>query len=370
MRKVVLQVLLAAATLAASIAPVMAASDSYLVFAGTYTNKGSQGIYAWKFNAAKGRAESVGLVGTTTSPSFLALHPNQTTLYAVNETGNFQGQKSGAVSAFQINPQTGKLKLINQVSSHGDGPCHVEADATGKTLAVANYGGGNFTWYPLRSDGGIGDSFTVISNQGGGPVQSRQEGPHGHSVNFAPDNRHMLAVDLGTDSILNSSYDATTGQLAAATPARISTKPGSGPRHLVFSADGKHCYVINEIDSTVVAYAYDADTGDLKELQRLSTLPAGFTGENSTAEIALHPSGRFLYGSNRGHDSMAGTVPSGGKTPRGFAIEPKGRFLFAANQDSDNITVFRVSEKTGLLKPTGTVLSVSTPVNVLFLPVR
>ena len=358
------------------------AADPYFLYAATYTSKGSQGIYAWRVDGSSGKTAPVGLVAATQDPSFLAIHPNQKVLYAVNETSSFEGQKSGSVSAFTIDRVTGKLKLLNRVSSHGDGPCHVAVDATGKLLAVANYGAGNFATYPLEADGSIGKTFHVISSQGTGPNAERQEGPHGHSVNFAPDNRHMLATDLGTDSVLISAFDAAAGTLDPAVPPRVAVRPGSGPRHLVLSRDGKYCYVINEIDSTIDAYQYDTETGNLTPMQHVSTLPAGFSGENTTAEIALHPSGKFVYGSNRGHDSIAvfavdektgqlslvEITKTGGRTPRGFALDPKGRYLFAANQDSDNVTMFRVSPKTGKLTAMRTTLSVKTPVSLLFLP--
>lgn len=358
------------------------AADPYLLYVGTYTGKGSQGIYAWRMDGASGKATPLGLVAATESPSFLALHPNQKVLYAVNETSSFEGQKSGSVSAYAIDRVKGTLKLLNRVSSHGDGPCHVAVDATGKLLAVANYGGGNFATYPLEADGSIGKAFHVISSQGSGPNAARQEGPHGHSVNFAPDNRHMLATDLGTDSVLISTYDAAAGSLDPSVPPRVSTRPGSGPRHLVFSRDGKYCYVINELDSTIDAYQYDAETGNLTPLQHVSTLPPGFSGQNTAAEIVLHPSGRFVYGANRGDDSIAvfaideytgqlsplDITPTGGRTPRNFTIDQKGRYLIAANQDSDNITTFRINAKTGKLRPTRTTLEVKSPVCVLLVP--
>ncbi len=362
--------------------PLLKAADPYFLYVGTYTNKGSQGIYAWRMDGASGKTTSLGLMAAAPDPSFLALHPNQKILYAVNETSNFEGQKSGSVSAYAIDRVTGKLTLLNRVSSHGAGPCHVAADAAGKLLAVANYGGGNFATYPLEANGSIGKSFHVISSQGSGPVGARQEGPHGHSVNFAPDNRHMLATDLGTDSVLISAYDAAAGSLEPGVPPRVAARPGSGPRHLAFSRDGKYCYVINELDSTIDAYQYDAETGNLTAMQHVSTLPAGFSGVSTAAEIVLHPSGKFLYGSNRGHDSIAvfaidehtgqlsavEITPTGGRTPRSFTVDNKGRFLIAANQDSDSITMFRIHAKTGRLTPMHTTLPVKSPVCVLLMP--
>lgn len=365
-------------------ATLMPAADPYYLYVGTYTNKGSQGIYAWRVDGQTGKTSPLGLVAAAADPSFLALHPNQKVLYAVNETADFEGQKSGSVSAYAIDRTSGKLKLLNRVSSHGAGPCHVAVDATGKLLAVANYNSGNFASFPLEADGSIGKAFHVISSEGTGPNAARQEGPHGHSVNFAPDNRHMLAADLGTDSVLNSSYDAAAGSLVPGVPARIAVRPGSGPRHLVLSRDGKYGYVINELDSTIDAYQYDAETGNLTGMQHVSTLPPGFSAANTTAEIALHPSGKFIYGSNRGNDSIAvfavdekngqlspvDVTPTGGRTPRSFTLDQKGRFLFAANQDSDNITMFRVNAKTGKLTPLHTVLAVKSPVCVLLLPAK
>lgn len=363
-------------------AALLPAADPYFLYTGTYTDKGSEGIYAWRVDGASGKSAPLGLVAASANPTFLALHPNQKVLYAVNETSDFEGQKSGSVSAYAVDRVSGKLKLLNRVSSHGAGPCHVAVDATGKLLAVANYGGGNFATYPLEADGSIGKAFHVISSQGSGPNTARQEGPHGHSVNFAPDNRHMLATDLGTDSVLVSAFDAAAGSLVPGVPPRVAVRPGSGPRHLVFSRDGKYCYVINELDSTIDAYQYDAETGNLTAMQHVSTLPAGFSGQSTAAEIALHPSGKFLYGSNRGHDSIAvfaidehngqlspvEIVATGGRTPRNFTLDQKGRWLFAANQDSDNITMFRINSKTGKLTPFHSSLTVKNPVCVLLMP--
>jgi 6-phosphogluconolactonase len=349
------------------------------VYVGTYTGPTSKGIYAYRFDAA-GRLTPLGLVAESVNPSFLAVDPSRRFLYAVNEISNFGGQKSGAVSAFAIDRGTGKLTFLNQVSSRGAGPCHVGLDKTGKYVLVADYEAGSVAVFPVLADGRLGEASAFVQHQGHGVNPERQEGPHAHSIALSPDNRFALAADLGLDELLVYRFDATQGSLAANRPPFAKVHPGAGPRHFDFSPSGKFVYLINEMGSTVTAFSYDAARGALRELQTISTLPKDFKGQSDAAEVQVHPSGKFLYGSNRGHDSIAvfaidarnGTlapaehVLTQGKTPRNFAIDPTGSYLFAANQDSNNIVVFRIDSQTGHLTPTGQVLEVSSPVCVTF----
>lgn len=363
------------------VAPETAPSKTeYLVYIGTYTRENSKGIYAYRFDAATGKLSALGLAAETPHPSFLTVHPNRRYLYAVNEIDNYDGQKSGSVSAFAIDPKTGKLTLLNKVSSHGAGPCYVAADRSGKNVLLANYGGGSVAVFPVNEDGLLGQASAFVQHTGSSLDPRRQQRPHAHSINISPDNRFAVAADLGLDQLLVYRFDPAKGSLTANEPAFARLSPGAGPRHFAFHPGGRYGYVINELQSTVTLLAYDAARGSFKELQTISTLPKDFQGNNSTAEIQVHPTGRFLYGSNRGHDSIAvftidrdkGTLTSvehvstQGKTPRNFGIDPTGSYLFAANQNSNNIIVFRMDPKTGRLTPTSQILDVPTPVCVKF----
>ena len=356
-------------------------SGDWIVFVGTYTRAPSKGIYAYRLRPGGELTPmgTAGLAAGTDSPSFLAVHPNQRFLYAVNEVSKYEGRDAGSVSAFAIDRATGVLTLLNRVSSRGGGPCHVSLDATGKWLFVANYGGGSVAAFSVQDDGRLGEASAFFQHAGSSVNKDRQSGPHGHAVTVSPDNRFVLAADLGLDKVLTYRIDPRAG-LVAADPPFSTIAPGSGPRHLAFRPDGKFAYVLSEMLSKVVAMRYDAARGTLTEIQTLSTLPEGFTGDNSGAEIAVHPNGRFLYSSNRGHDSIAtfriddakGTltaldrVPTQGKTPRNFAIDPSGRFLLAANQNSGTVVPFRVDPATGALTPAGTTIQVPFPVSVVF----
>jgi len=322
------------------------AKDS-LLYIGTYTGPKSQGIYAYRFDAGTGRLTSLGLAAESVNPSFLAVDPSRRFLYAVNELSDYQGAKSGGVSAFAIDGRTGKLKFLNEVASRGAGPCHVSLDKTGKYVLVANYDGGSVAVFPVLKDGRLGEASAFVRHQGHGVNPQRQEGPHAHSIRTSPDNRFALAADLGLDELLVYRFDPAKGSLTPNAPASGKVPAGAGARHFDFSPGGGFVYAINEMGSSVTAFSYNAATGVLRELQTISTLPQGFKGQNDDAEVVLHPSGRFLYGSNRGHDSIAvfaihaqkGTltpvedIPTQGKTPRNFAIDPTGAYLFAANQD-------------------------------------
>jgi 6-phosphogluconolactonase len=316
------------------------------------------------------------LAGETKNPSFLALHPSGRFLYAVGEIDSFDGRKTGAVSAFAVDPKTGDLTLLNQQASEGGGPCHLVVDRAGRNVLVANYGGGTVAVLPIGDDGRLAKASSVQVHTGNGPNKGRQEKPHAHGIYLDADGRHALAPDLGADRVFVYRFDAGRGALEPQGAAAL--EPGSGPRHLAFDPAGRHVYVIDELASTVTAFAYDAAKGALQALQTVSTLPAGFGGASTAAEVALTPDGRFLYASNRGDDSLAqfsvagdgrltaaGHFPAGGRTPRHFAIEPSGRFMLVAHQGSNSIAILRVDGATGRLSPTGAALSLSKPVCVL-----
>lgn len=357
-----------------------AGKHSYLVYVGTYTGPESKGIYAFRFDESSGRATSLGIVGETANPSFLTTDRTSAHLYAVNEVGDYQGQKSGGVSAFDIDRDTGKLSFLNEVSSRGAGPCYLTIDKTGKYVLVANYDAGNVAVFPILADGRLGEASSVVQHTGHGSNPERQEGPHAHEIEMSPDNRFALVSDLGLDKLLVYQFDPTKGSLTVNSAPVAEVAPGAGPRHFAFHPSGKFVYLINEMGGSVTVFRYDARTGTLHNLQTVSTLPSGFAGKNDSAEIEVHPSGKFLYGSNRGPDNIAvfsinrakGTlsaidhVPTKGKTPRNFAIDPSGRYLFAANQASNNIVVFRIHPSSGRLTPTGQVLEVPSPVCVKF----
>jgi 6-phosphogluconolactonase len=373
--------LLAAALL---VAPVGRGAEKgrSLVYVGTYTGGESKGIYAWRFDAGSGAATPLGLVAETANPSFLAVDPANRYLYAAAEISSNGGKREGAVSAFAIDAATGKLTLLNQVSSRGAGPAFVTVDHTGRNLLVANYSGGSVAVCPIRSDGRLGEATAFIQHTGSSINPQRQREPHAHSINVSPDNRFAIVADRGLDKLLVYRFDAAKGALTPNDPPFTAVKPGSGPRHFTFHPSGKFAYLINDLASTVTAFSYDAARGALTELQTVSTLPKDFTGNSTAAEVQVDAAGRFLYGSNRGHDSIAvfaidpskGTLtpiqhaPTQGKTPRNFRIDPTGSYLFAANQDSGSVVIFRIDAKTGRLTPTGQVLAVASPVCVKFVP--
>ena len=363
-----------------------AANGKYFIYVGTYTEEGSKskGIYAYRFDPATAEITPVGLAAETINPSFLAVHPNHRFLYAVNEVGKYKDQNSGAISAFAIDQSTGKLTFLNQVASRGADPCYITLDKTGEYVLVANYTGGSVAVFPVLEDGRLGEASAFVQHQGHGTNPERQERPHAHSIDLSPDNHFALVDDLGLDRVIAYRFDGAKGSLTPNEPAFAKADAGAGPRHFVLHPNSKFAYVINEMQSTVTAFAYNAAGGKLRPLQTISTLPKGFKGQNDDAEVQVHPSGKFLYASNRGHDSIAvfavdptkGTltlvedVPTRGKTPRSFEIDPTGSLLFAANQKSDNIVVFRIDAGTGRLTPTGKVLEVGAPVCVKFVGVE
>lgn len=350
------------------------------MYIGTYTRSTSKGIYAYHFDSATGKATPIGLVAETENPSFLAIHPNQRFVYAANEISMYQGQAAGSISAFAIDPATQALKPLNRVSSRGSGPCHVTVDKTGKWLFAANYNSGSVAAFPIHEDGSLGEASAFFQHAGSSVNKQRQTGPHAHVVALSPNNRFVLVADLGLDQAFTYRIDPAKGGLTPNDPPFAKLAPGSGPRHVAFRPDEKFVYALSEMLSTVTTFRFDGSHGSLKELQTLSTLPKGFSGTSTTAEIVVHPDAKFVYTSNRGDDSIAifridpsrGTLtfvdrtPTQGKTPRNFAIDPSGTFLLAANQDSGNIVTFRIDGGTGRLTPTGEVLDVPSPVCILF----
>jgi 6-phosphogluconolactonase len=352
------------------------------MYVGTYTDNHSKGIYAYRFDPATGESNAIGLVAATDNPSFLAVAPNNRLLYSVNELDNFEGKSTGAVSVFAIDRETGKLKLLQQVSSLGGGPAHLSVDKTGRYLLVANYDGGNVAVFPIEPDGRLGQHTAFVQHVGSSVNPKRQAGPHAHSILVSNDNRFAVSADLGLDQVLVYRFDAQKGSLAANDPKFATVDPGSGPRHLTFAPSGEFLYVVGEMASSVTVFAYDASQGRLQNKQTLSTLPPAFHGQDTAAEIVVDANGRFLYVSSRGADSIAvfaikpgsGTlslvemVSSGGKTPRNFAIDPTGKWLFAANQDSNNIELFHIDPDTGRLKQTSQALQLTSPVCIVFVP--
>lgn len=357
---------------------------NFFVYVGPYTGPKSQGIYVYKYESATGRLTPLGLAAESTNPSYLAIHPNHRFVYAANEIGNFAGQKSGGVSAFAMDGKTGKLTLLNEVASGGVDPCHLMVDKTGKYVLVANYTSGSVAAFPILADGRLGKASSFVQHNGHSINPERQQGPHAHCILPSPDNRFVLAADLGADRVVVYRFDAALGKLTPNNPPYAEVKAGSGPRHLAFHPNGKFLYVNSEMGNIVTVFSYDAAHGTLKELQTIPTLPKDFKGQSTTAEIAVHASGRFLYCSNRGHESIAvyaidpvkGTltlveiVSSGGKEPRSFELDPSGHYLISANQNSDNLTVFHLDVNTGRLTPAGQVLEIGAPVCVKFVPME
>jgi 6-phosphogluconolactonase len=361
------------------------APGTYIFYVGTYTEDGSKskGIYAYRFDSETGQTMPMGLAAETTNPSFVALHPNGRFLYAVNEVGNYKGPNSGGVSAFSIDGATGKLTFMNEVPSRGADPCYITVDKTGKYVLVANYTGGSIAVFPVLPDGTLGEASAFLQHTGHGVNPERQEKAHAHSIDLSPDNRFAMVDDLGLDELFVYKFDSSNGSLTPNDPPFSKLDSGSGPRHFVLGPRGKFAYVISEMKSTVTAFSNDAKTGTLHPVQTVSALPKGFTAQNDDAEIEIHPSGKFLYASNRGSDTITvfavdpgkGTLTpveytsTQGKIPRSFEIDPTGKFLFAENQKSDNIVVFRIDAKSGHLTPTGQVLDVGSPVCLKFLKI-
>lgn len=373
---------LSAAALPALAAPKL--PREYLVFIGTSTGRKSQGIYVFRFDPNTGETTRAELAAEANNPNFLEIHPSRKFLHAVGNIPAPDGKTQGGVMAYALDPASGRLALLNQVSSQGAGPCHISIDRTGRCAVVANYGGGTVASLPIGKDGRLGEAASVIQHTGSSANPQRQEKPHPHSFNISPDNRWAVAADLGTDEVRVYRLDAARATITPNTPSGARVAPGSGPRHFAFHPSGKYGYVINELANTVTGFSFDARSGVFTEIQTIPTLPAGYTATSYTAEVRIHPNGRFLYGSNRGHDSLAvfainpasgelspiQTISTQGKFPRNFNLDPSGLWLLAANQDTDNVVVYRVDPASGMLAPTGNQVEAPTPICVRFVPAR
>lgn len=348
------------------------------LYVGTYTRGRSRGIYRARMDLSTGAIGVEGVVEGIENPSYLALSPNRSHLYAVSEVDDF-AVLGGGIVAYEID-RGGGLRELNRQPSRGAHPCYVSVDHTGRYLFVANYTGGNAAVLPIAADGSLGAAIEVVQHEGSGPNAERQQGPHAHWAATDPTNRFVFVVDLGIDRVMGYRFDPATGSLQLEEEAGVVARPGAGPRHLDFHPNGLRAFVINELDSTLTALSYDPATGSMESLGTVSTLPEGFSGENSCADIHVHPGGRFVYGSNRGHDSIAvyriddatGRLTlvqhrsTLGRIPRNFAIDPSGRFLVAANQESDSLVVFSIDPDSGRLTPVGGPVDVPVPVCVRF----
>jgi 6-phosphogluconolactonase len=359
-------------------------SDRFLVYFGTYTGANSKGIYVSRFDSATGKLSEPMLAVQTVNPAYLAIAPDRRSLFAVNETEHFNGLASGAVSVFKLDPSAGKLDFLNQQPSGGIDPCHIVANPDGKFVLVANYTSGSIAAFPVETNGSLAPASSVIQHQGSSVNRERQAGPHAHCVAVDGANHRVFVCDLGLDKVMIYRLNETKGELAPEETPSAGLKPGTGPRHIAFSPDGRYAYVLGEMGATLTAFAYNPEHGALNEIQTVSTLPEDFHGKNTSAEVALGPSGKYIYASNRGDDSIAVFAvneASGrlsfverqschGKTPRCFAIDPTGQFLIAANQNSNNVVVFRIDAKTGKLTWTGQSIEVGKPVCVTFVPME
>ena len=343
-----------------------------LLFVGTYTTKTSEGIYGYRFNPKTGDFAPVSIAKGIKNPSFLAISLNQRFLYAVEGRGEL-------VRAFSIDKSLGNLTLLNAQPSGGSNPVHLEVDKTNKWLIVGNYGSGNLSVLPINADGSLGKATQTIQHEGKSINPERQDKPYVHSINIAPNNQDVFVPDLGMDKIMAYKLNAQTGQLSAGNPPFVAA-PGAGPRHFTFHPSGKFAYVIQELNATITGFDYK--NGQLTAIQTVKTLPNDYAGPKSCADIHISPDGKFLYGSNRGHESLVifsinpktgqltlvGHQNVLGKIPRNFAIDPTGNFVLVANQDTDNVVIFKRDKKTGKLTATGQEMKVSMPVCLKFMP--
>jgi 6-phosphogluconolactonase len=356
-------------------------SEPILFGTGQVLHGQGKGIHAFRLDSHSGALAESGVTDNVRNPSYIAFDPTRRYLYCVNEFKEFQGAPSGAVSAFRIDQDTGGLTFLNTKASGGTDPCHLIVDATGKSVLVANFASGSVCVLPIEPDGSLGEATDFVQHEGSSIDPMRQAGPHAHAVEIDPANRYVFVPDLGLDRVMIYAFDPAAGTLAP-NPHQpwIDTAAGAGPRQLVFHPNGQFAYLTNEMNSTMTAYRYDGPTGSLSEINTLSTLPSGFVGQSTCAEIQISPSGRFLYGSNRGHDSiviysvgeegdisLVGHEGTRGSIPRNFEVSPDGAFLAAANQDTNNVVMFRIDQANGVLTPTGNEVEVGTPVCVRFL---
>lgn len=352
-------------------------SKEFYLLVGTYTSGKSEGIYVYKFNSETGNFQAISIAKNLKNPAFLAISPNQKYVYSVGEFNN-----GGAVYAFEFDKAKGELTQLSTQSANGSGPCHVAVDKTGKWVIVGNYGAGSLSVLPVESNGGVAAAIQTIQHEGKSVDVNRQDKPHVHSINIAPNNLDVFVPDLGIDKIVTYQLDAKTGKLNVGNPAFTKVKDGTGPRHFTFHPNKKFAYVIQELSGEITGFNYKK--GSLEAFQTISTLPADYTGGKSCADIHISPDGKFLYGSNRIHDSIAIYAINQktgeltyitnqsvlGKKPRNFMIDPTGKFVLIANQDSDNITIFERDALKGTLTATGKEISVPTPVCLKMLDVK
>jgi 6-phosphogluconolactonase len=365
------RIVLASLAVLLALWPARAKCQEELVFIGS----GRKNIEVYRFDLASGALTRIGPAAEIAHPSFLAISPNHQFLYAISEGGS---PASSSISAFTLDSTTGKLTFLNKQPAGGSGPCYVEVDPSGKNALVANYGSGSFAAFPLAADGTVQPVAGFIQDKGSSIDPARQEGPHAHCMVAGPGDRFVYGCDLGLDKVMIFKLDADKGTLIPNEPAFAQVKPGAGPRHIAFHPNNKWAFVINEMASSITVFNYDSGSGALQEVQTISTLPEGFSGQNTCAEITVHPSGKFVYGSNRGDNNIAvfgcdpesgrltfiERVPTGGKTPRQFEIDPTGRYLLAANQDTNTVVVFRIDTATGRLQPTGATVQTDNPMCV------
>ena len=356
------------------------AGDTVRAYIGTYTSKGSEGVYVLELDRDAGTVTEARVAAKQKDPSFVAISPNRKFLYAVSEVNSVDGKKGGGASAYKIDPASGKLELINAEITGGSGPCHLVVDPSGKNLLIANYGGGSVACLPINADGSLKPTSSFVQHVGTSVDKGRQEAPHAHSINVDPTGDYAVVADLGLDKVLVYQFDSDHGQLVPNEPPSTSVKAGGGPRHFAFHPSGKYAYTNLEMTSEVAVF--QVQTGCvLAGIQTLSTLPDGKpVPGNSTAETQVHPSGKFVYVSNRGHNSLAiytvdqktgmlthvGNQSTEGGVPRNFCIDPSGKYILAANQDTDTVVVLKIDQETGKLTPTGSQAKVPTPVCVKF----
>ena len=352
-----------------------------VIFVGTYTEpeqSTSEGLYVYGMEPDSGELTLKKAVKNLRNPSYLAIHPQTGYVYAVDEQGTFEGKPGGGVIALAVDPGTGDIHVLNTQSSGGEDPCYISIERTGRYALVANYTSGSVAMIPIQPDGKLGPASHVIQHSGSSIHPERQDKPYAHCILPDPTSQFAVACDLGTDKIIVYRMDFSAGRLLEHSEVKVA--PGSGPRHLIFHPNGRHAYVVCELNSTVLAYTWDSETGNLEETQSVRTLPSGYEGRNFPADIHIHRNGQFLYVSNRGHDSFACFEVSadsglltlkhhtltGGREPRGFAIDPTGRHLISANQNSNNIVTFLIDPGIGQLSKIGEEVQVSMPVCVIF----
>jgi len=360
--------------------PPKASAAEPLVFVSSFAAGELGGIHAYQLDSKSGSLTPVHRTSGVENPFFIALSPGGKYLYSIHAK-NFGGKEPEQVAAYALEGRTGEMKLLNRQSTRGTASCYLDVDATGKTVLVANYTTGNVASLPVKSDGSLGEAASFFQHAGSGADPVRQKGPNAHCFVVSPDNRFAFAADLGIDQVLGYRLEAATAKLTPNQPPFAKSPPGAGPRHLTFHPNGKHIYVINELKNSVTLFDYAADSGTLTERQTISTLPADFTGTSHCADLKITPNGRFLYGTNRGHDSIAayrladdgkltliGIEPSLGKGPQNLLIAANGTLLLCANMPGNNLAVFRIDGATGSLKAIGTPLGQPSPSCIRLLP--